>query len=184
MVVLERNGGDIQATAHQTGIPDRTLRAWRGSILPYLPPPPPDSRQKVAELPAFDNDLDTLAFIRQNILGELSRLSASLQYDSGFSTPYQRALVLSQLMDKLLKLDVHLKPYVPREKQTIRIAGDPEWMYDDDEEVEIINYERAYPLPERDENGKVWLFPGEERLDELDRQRAANPDYDDDDYPA
>ena len=145
MVVLERNRGDIRATAHQTGIPDRTLRAWRGSILPYLPPPPPLSRQNTAELPAFENDLDTLAFIRQNILAELSRLSASLQHDSGFSTPYQRALVLSQLMDKLLKLDVHLKPYVPQEPQKIRIEfvdeqgnvhdklpGDP-----DDEEYEI-----------------------------------------------
>ncbi len=121
MVVLERNRGDIQTTAHQTGIPDRTLRTWRGSILPYLPPPPPDARQQPAELPAFESDLDALAFIRQNILGELSRLSASLQYDSGFFTPYQRALVLSQLMDKLLKPDVHLEPYTPREQQKIRI---------------------------------------------------------------
>jgi hypothetical protein len=110
MVALERNGGDIEVTARQTGVPVRTLRDWRGKVLPYLPPPPPSARQSLAEVPAFADDLEALVFIRQNIIGELSRLSASLQYDPGFSTPYQRALVMSQLMDKLLKLDLHLRP--------------------------------------------------------------------------
>jgi hypothetical protein len=127
MALLERNRGNIQVTAQQTGIPDRTLYDWQGDILPYLqqyaPPSPPAS-----ETPVFEDDLDALAFIRQNIINELSRLSASLQHDAGFSTPYQRALVLSQLMDKLLKLDGHLRPLM---------EDDEEWELSDDvEEVD------------------------------------------------
>ena len=107
MTVLERNGGNIQLTAQQTGIPYRTIYDWQRDMLPMLEQYAPASARPPTEMPTFENDLDALAFIRQNILGELSRLSASLQYDSGFSTPYQRALVLSQLMDKLLKLRHH-----------------------------------------------------------------------------
>ena len=123
MVVLERNHGDVQQTSVQTGISVRTLYDWQRSMQAWLQHNPP-AVQNTAEVPAFESDLDALAFIRQNILGELSRLSASLKHDAGFSTPYQRALVLSQLMDKLLKLDLHLKPYM-------------------EEDVEIINYERG-----------------------------------------
>ena len=121
MTLLERNGGNVTLTAQQTGIPYRTIYDWQREMLPLLQQYAPQSIPKAVETPTFENDLDALAFIRQNILGELSRLSASLQYESGFSTPYQRALVLSQLMDKLLKLDVHLKPYTPHEQQKIRI---------------------------------------------------------------
>src|SRR5690349_4855229 len=133
LVLLERNLRDFSRTSQQTGISRSTLHAWDSDIQAYIQETPTLVRQP-AELPVFENDMDALAFIRQNILGELSRLSASLKDDPGFSTPYQRALVLSQLMDKLLKLDVHLKPY------------------EDLIEEEVIIYERAYPLPERDEN--------------------------------
>ncbi|MEO8606239.1 MAG: transposase [Chloroflexota bacterium] len=146
MVAVERNNGNIQLVAQQFNIAENTLYAWRRNIQVFFQqnPLPP---QYTAEVPAFENDLETLAFIRQNILGELSRLSASMQYDSGFSTPYQRALVMSQLMDRLLKLDVHLKPYMEEEEEIITYERDDE----EDEEVEIINYERDYPRPERDE---------------------------------
>jgi hypothetical protein len=117
-------------------------------MLPLLQQYAPNPIPKAVEMPKFENDLDALAFIRQNILGELSRLSASLKDDPGFSTPYQRALVLSQLMDKLLKLDVHLKPYMEEEVEYIAYEREDT----PDEEDEIINYERAYPLPERDEH--------------------------------
>jgi len=119
LALLDRNRGNVPLTAQQTGIAVRTLYNWQCNVLPYLQqytPPVP----RPAETPAFASDLAALAFIRQNIIAELSRLSASLQYDPGFTTPYQRALVMSQLMDKLLKLDLHLQPYM-----------------DDDEEMEL-----------------------------------------------
>jgi hypothetical protein len=120
MVLLERNRGNIQMTAQQAGVPERTLQAWQGEIRPYLQQFFPANVSPAGDTPAFANDLEALAFIRQNMIGELSRLSASLQHDAGFTTPYQRALVMSQLMDKLLKLDLHLRPYM-----------------DDDEEMEL-----------------------------------------------
>ncbi|MEO8611942.1 MAG: hypothetical protein ABI690_28850 [Chloroflexota bacterium] len=120
LILLERNLRDFSRTSQQTGISRSTLHAWDSDIQAYIQETPTLVRQP-AELPVFENDMDALAFIRQNILAELSRLSASLKDDPGFSTPYQRALVMSQLMDKLLKLDLHLKPYTPREQQKIRI---------------------------------------------------------------
>ncbi len=137
MVMLERNGGNVPLTAEQTGIPDRTLYNWQRHILPYLrqhTPPPP----KPAEDMAFDDDLDALAFIRQHIMNEMVRLSSSLQYDSGFSTPYQRVLVLSQLMDKLMKLDLHLKPYTAEEIQ---------YVLSDDVEEESDEYNSSLNIP-------------------------------------
>lgn len=153
MTLLERNGGNIQLTAQQTGVPYRTIYDWQRDMLPilqqYAPVAPPP---RAAETPTFENDLDALGFIRQNLLGELSRLSVSLQYDSGFSTPYQRALVLSQLMDRLLKLDVHLKPYskdaLEEERELLKELLD-EGDAEDDEEV--INYERAYEIGDGDD---------------------------------
>jgi hypothetical protein len=121
MVTLERNRGDVQITSAQTGISVRTLYDWQRSMQVWLQHTPP-AVQYTAELPAFENDLEALAFIRQNIIGEVSRLSASLQHDPGFSTPYQRALVMSQLMDKLLKLDLHLRPYMEDDD------GEESWM--------------------------------------------------------
>src|SRR5262249_10216485 len=131
--------GNIPLTAEQIGVSENTLYAWRRSIQVFFQqnPLPP---QQPAALPAFENDLDALAFIRQNLITELSRLSASLQYDSGFSTPYQRALVLSQLMDKLLKLDVHLKPYMEEDdnsllEELLAERGDAD---EEDEDIEIV----------------------------------------------
>jgi hypothetical protein len=135
MVLLERNRGDVQRTADQTGVPDRTIYRWQRQVLTqlrrYTPLSPQTAEGMSIDLPVFENDLATLSFIRQNIITELSRLSASLQYDPGFSTPYQRALVLSQLMDKLLKLDGHmLRSYT--EDDEIELSDDVEEV--DDEE--------------------------------------------------
>jgi transposase-like protein len=112
MALVERNRGNVQLTAQQMGIPERTLQSWLIDIRPYMHQFAPAREVSTVETPVFKNDLEALAFIRQNIIGEVSRLSASLQHDTGFSTPYQRALVMSQLMDKLLKLDLHLRPYI------------------------------------------------------------------------
>ncbi len=129
LIQLERNGGNIPLTAGQTGISENTLYAWQRTIRVFFQqnPLPP---QNPAESIAFHDDLSALAFIRQQIMNEMVRLSSSLQYDSGFSTPYQRVLVLSQLMDKLMKLDIHLKPYTEEEVQYV-LSDDVEEEPDD-----------------------------------------------------
>src|SRR5688572_20308170 len=87
LILLERNLRDFSRTSQQSGISVSTLHAWDSDIQAYLLQNPLPERQP-AELPVFADDLEALAFIRQNIIGELSRLSASLQHDPGFSTPY------------------------------------------------------------------------------------------------
>jgi hypothetical protein len=111
LVQIERNNGDIPYTSSQLGIPVRTLREWNGGIQAWLLPRTPPRRQNPGVIPAFSNDVETLTFIRQQIMDELLRLSVSLKEDPGHSTPYQRVLVLSQLMDRLMKLDTYLQPY-------------------------------------------------------------------------
>ena len=131
MALLERNRGNVPLTARQTGIPLRTLYSWQEAIAPYMQQYAMPNTPAVA-MPIFENDLEALAFIRQNIIGELSRLSASLQHDPGFSTPYQRALVMSQLMNKLLKLDLHLRPYMDDEDE-MELAYDVEETEDEED---------------------------------------------------
>jgi len=46
-------------------------------------------------------------------MSELVRLASTFQEDSAFATPQQRALILTQLIDRLIKLDAHLDPYTP-----------------------------------------------------------------------
>jgi transposase-like protein len=108
--------GNFPMTALQTGISERTLYTWRQQeflqqTLQQQKPAP--LLQK--ELPVFEDDLDALAYLRQQIMTELVRLSSNLQDDTGFTTPQQRALILTQLIDRLIKLDEHLKPYEPSE---------------------------------------------------------------------
>jgi hypothetical protein len=154
MVQLERNGGNVPLTSQQTAVPDRTLYHWQRQILPHLQqytPLTPVSPPNSAETLAFDDDLSALAFIRQHIMDEMIRLSASLKHDPGISTPYQRVLVLSQLMDKLMKLDLHLRPYTTEDDNW------DDWGFSETEE--------------RDED-----FDDEDDDPEYD-PRLANPDY-------
>ncbi len=120
MVLLERNGGDFAATAQQTAVPERTLRRWHGQISPHLRQYPPLRTNSAEEMsiPTFDNDIDTLKFVRHQIMDEVTRVAASLNNDTTITTPYQRTLVLTQLLDKIMKLDTHLKPY---EETIIRV---------------------------------------------------------------
>jgi hypothetical protein len=111
LVQLERNRGDVAYTASQMAISVRALRDWNGEIQAWLLPRTPPQRQNPGIIPAFKDDLETLAFIRTQIIDEMLRLSVSLKEDPGHATPYQRVIVLSQLMDKLMKLDQYLKPY-------------------------------------------------------------------------
>jgi transposase-like protein len=142
--ILERlhaNGGDIAITHLQTGIPERTLRDWRRAIWLHSPPPPPpptptwrrqnDSTPDIAKpqplpssednVPVFKDDLDALAYLRRQIVNELVKIASAFQDSLQLVSPYQRVTILSQLTDRLMKLDAHLKPYTPRE-QIVRIV--------------------------------------------------------------
>jgi FAD/FMN-containing dehydrogenase len=163
MVQLERNNGDTQTTASQLGIPVRTLQDWSRGIQAYLLPRAPLPARDLGIIPAFDNDLETLAFIRKHIMDEMLRLAVSLNDSPSHSTPYQRVLVLSQLMDKLMKLDQHLQPYQPADN-AIRIE-----YIDQDGNVHT-------DLPQSDDDSdKFWL-------DGVEDEEPNGDGYDDDSW--
>ncbi len=132
---LDLSQGDILLTSQKTGVPERTLYAWarerrlqrqqqHTTPLPQQPPPvmPPNIAAKdVAELPTFENDMDAMRFMRSRIMQELLNLTMSLNDNFEGTTPYHRVQILSRLLERLMKLDEHLKPYIPAE-QIIRIV--------------------------------------------------------------
>jgi transposase-like protein len=126
MVLLERNGGNVPYTALQVGIPERTLYHWQRKIaarlLQHTPHPQYPAGTSAGDLPVFEDDLARLAFIRQHIMAEMTRLSTVLGTAASPHLAYQRVLILSHLIDKLMKLDAHLKPYQPEEAGMIRIV--------------------------------------------------------------
>jgi transposase-like protein len=105
--------GSFPITAMQTGISERTLYTWRQQEFlqqTLQQPTPAPLLQK--ETPTFENDAQTLAYVRQQMMSQLVRLVSTFQEDNAIATPQQRALVLTQLIDRLIKLDDHLDPYM------------------------------------------------------------------------
>jgi hypothetical protein len=122
LVQLHVNGDDVSLTADQLGIPERTLyhwfRQWQGenrqqNFSLQLPP---------IRRPDFAGDLDALAYIRKQIMDELLNMAESFRNDATFATPAQRMKLLSQLLDRMMKLDQHLRPYRPAAEEKIRLT--------------------------------------------------------------
>ena len=102
---LQANRGNIARTHLQTGVPERTLFAWRREVWlqqRQLRHPLP-SQQETAEqspdvqahgvaldIPTFDDDLEAVRYVRSQIMKELVNLGASLTGDFDVTTPYQR----------------------------------------------------------------------------------------------
>lgn len=122
LIHLYMNGGDVTHTSNQLGIPVRTLRDWRGKWYAENPPPPPSQRQ--IQRPEFEDDLDALDYVRNQIIAELLTVADSLREGTLFTTPSQRIQLLSQLLDRLIKLDQHLKPYRPPVVEMMRLRWD------------------------------------------------------------
>ena len=92
--ILRDTGGDINQAHLKTGLPTRTLYRWRHDLwqswrqehaAPILPNPP-------KPLPQFEDDLDAMDFLRQQIMNELLNLANNFQTDMNFMTPAQRVI--------------------------------------------------------------------------------------------
>jgi hypothetical protein len=122
---LVANQGDVHRTFLETGVSERTLYRWRGEFWQSWrrqssPPSPPKSP------PEFENDLQALAYLRRKIMTELISVADSFEASVNFATPTQRAKVLTQLLDRLMKLDEYLKPYQKSKiPHRILFTGDP-----------------------------------------------------------
>ena len=89
--ILRDTGGDINQAHIKTGVPERTLYNWRHDLwqswrrqTPSPNPPKP--------LPQFEDDLDAMDFLRQQIMKELLNLANNFQTDMNFMTPAQRVI--------------------------------------------------------------------------------------------
>src|SRR5438105_2838799 len=83
LVELERCRGDILRASLNTGIPERTLYTWRRRFYAEnkqqrSPVPPPLPK----EIPTFENDAETLAYVRQQMMSQLVRLVSTFQEDN------------------------------------------------------------------------------------------------------
>ena len=120
--ILRDTGGDINRAHIQTAVPERTLYRWRHelwqtwrrtSAAPVLPNPP-------KTLPQFEDNLEAMDYIRQKIMHELLNLANNFQTDANFMTPAQRIMLLTQLTDRFIKLDQHVRA---REEEHIEYEG-------------------------------------------------------------
>lgn len=139
--ILRDTGGDIVQAHLKTDVPERTLYRWRRelwqswrrtSASPVLPNPP-------NPLPQFEDNLQAMDYIRQKIMNELLNLANNFQTDANFMTPAQRIMLLTQLTDRFIKLDQHVRV---REEENI------EYVY----EYEVEHHVEKQPDPE----GMVW----------------------------
>lgn len=165
---LHANGGNIALTHLQTGIPQRTLYGWRQAAwLQQLqriqrsspseqqrtPPPSPPLTDLTGapdikdELLTEEQNLQILNRIRRRLITELADLSSE---GLMLTSPTQRIQALTMLLDRLMKLEEHLRPYLPVEPSIRRIEyvypdGSkhqvPPW-YDGNDDAD--EYRRAY----------------------------------------
>jgi transposase-like protein len=183
LVRLAENRGSITMTAHQLGIPRRTLRDWRQQDWlekvappfpappPSPPPPPPLAGQQSEEHPPFENDLDAVEFMRRQMLDDLVEISRTLRQDFACATPYQRLVIIPRLLDRLMKLDQLLRPYRPTEAIRLELA-DSEGEEPDGDEAEN---ELEFLLLRNGEQYGPFAATGLRDRADRERQQGYNP---------
>jgi transposase-like protein len=111
---LQAVGGDMQRASQETGIPERTLYAWRKEAWlqqSLQQSPPSESQQK--PVPHFDDPTDLLDYVRQQIMEELVHLVTNLEQSRNYTSPHPRIVMIDQLLNRLVHLEKFLRPYRP-----------------------------------------------------------------------
>jgi transposase-like protein len=120
LIHLHMHGDNIAYTSHELGIPQRTLREWRGKW--YAENPPPQSPPRQTQRSDFADDLEALAYVRKQLMYEIVDMADTFREGMKYTSPSQRFYLMSQLLDRLMKLDQHLKPYRLQKEEFIRIT--------------------------------------------------------------
>lgn len=121
---LIANGGDVQLTSAETGVPVRTLVTWRQEAKLSAPPPLPPlqaghTTPNANNLSGLLND-QVLIDLRQRLIDNINALVDSLEAAIEEAPLNQRASALGQLIDRLMKLSERL-PQASKPPQKIRI---------------------------------------------------------------
>jgi transposase-like protein len=95
--LLQTNGGNVDLTSRQTGIPPRTLREWRQRHAHQ--PPQQDTRRR-------QNVEEQLHFLRERMMEQAIALAMTLSSETDPSLLSQRIIALTRLVDRLMKLDI------------------------------------------------------------------------------
>ncbi|MBZ0290953.1 MAG: hypothetical protein K8L99_00145 [Anaerolineae bacterium] len=107
MSLLRQNGGNTTLTSQQTGIPARTLRDWRqhdpAPLSPALPLPVEEE----------EDPGDEMLRLRQTLMRRVFQLAADL--DADYIPARDRAFALTNLIDRILKLDTLIPRYAEKE---------------------------------------------------------------------
>jgi len=136
---LQANFGDVARTSLQMGIPERTLYTWKRQLQqlqqqqsplpqhytahdpsPLLPPHPSHNgqpAQSTRTYTSFTDEGQAFHYLRGRLLDELFKIVASLDDSYTLLPPHQRALLVSQLIDRLVKLDAYIPRVVPKAPQ-------------------------------------------------------------------
>ncbi len=108
-------GGNVPLVSHITGIPQRTLRDWQAVPLAMFPgairrEEAPEWREH-GTLPPEKNiataAADDLEKLREHLLHQALTLVTSLSEDVAETPLPQRAIALTRLIDRIVKLDTH-----------------------------------------------------------------------------
>lgn len=121
---LQTVGGDIHRASQETGIPERTIYAWRKEAWlqqSLQQSPPSESQQK--PVPQFDDPADLLDYVRQQIMEELVHLVTNLEQSRNYTSPHQRIIMIDQLLNRLVHLEKFLRPYRP----LMKTRSEREW---------------------------------------------------------
>jgi hypothetical protein len=190
--VLAENGGNIPTTCLDTGVPERTLSRWKrddalgigvlSPTRPYTPaedspppppnffsdsPPPTDSEEEDEEDEDDEspNIYDQLVRLRDQIMDHIFAITPMLSTDDDHIN--SRAVALTRLLDRLLKLDDAIAERTPPGERVIRIEykfpdgtihDRPPWSSDPDWQNRK-NRPGGFwgPRPETDEPQTSWL---------------------------
>jgi transposase-like protein len=104
---LDETGGDVPLVSLQTGIPQRTLYRWRKGWRQNPPPLPTDifgiPRDEFIKSLEAQYEPGEYSELRAELMQHIKKLSKSLSDDPDLA--YRRAIALTRLLDKVIKLE-------------------------------------------------------------------------------
>lgn len=155
---LDQNNGNVATTSDETGIPVRTLYAWRKdreqqNVLQSLQSqqtPPMLHTAPATPPPEFENDAAAYGFIREQVIRQLTTVATNLNMTA--ATPAQRLAALPVLLEYLHEVDKRIRGLAPPSKPSYTYTSPSYGPSSGEGRVTYLSYYRK--------TGE-WLGPGD-----------------------